>query len=159
MRSLIPMDLSTGDTPTAIHISLVTPIRSTMVTTVTAILTTMAMVDTVDMDTIRTAITAGILMWCMQVGETERTRPGTQVIAVLDTHAMADMWGRPAVHLVHRWGLQPDLAGQQVKVAVYRHQQREEVIHHQGARRELIRLHQVVVGRALGLQVEQDLPA
>ena len=57
IRSLTPMDLSTGDTPIAIHISSATPIRST---TVTGLLTTM--VTVLATDTIHTDITTGIHM-------------------------------------------------------------------------------------------------
>jgi hypothetical protein len=89
MHSLILMGLSTGDTLTAILISLATPIRSTMVTTATVILTTMAMA--VDMEATRTVTTVAIHMWCMQALDRDRTRQGTQAIAVLDTHEMADM--------------------------------------------------------------------
>jgi hypothetical protein len=90
MLSLIPTDLSTGDIPTAIRISLVMPTRSTMGTTATVIHTTMA--TAADTDTIHTAVTmVAIHMWYMRGEDRDRMRRGTPAIAVREIRAMAGM--------------------------------------------------------------------
>ncbi len=85
-------------------------------------------------------------------------RPGTQALAVPDTHVMVAMLDLLVVRPAHRWESHPDPAGHQARVAVFRLRQRVEVTHHRGVRRELIHLRQAVAAAARGPLAGHRLP-